>query len=74
VAEDPITGGLTLAEKLFTFFTGEKFTEGMKDRAGKMLQHAADEALDRWKADPTEANWHAYKKSEQVLATWSNSP
>lgn len=74
MANDPITGGLTLAEKLFSFFTGEKWDEIRKRREGDRLEAACNEALHAWKQNPTNSAWKAYKDAEQKLVAHSNRP
>jgi hypothetical protein len=74
MANDPITGGLTLAEKLFSFFTGEKWDEIRKRREGDRLEAACNETLHIWRQDPTQDNWKAYKNAVQKLDAHSNRP
>lgn len=72
MAGDPITGGFTLAEKIFSFFTGEKFDEMRKRREGDKLEAAANAALHAWKLDPTQEKWRRYKDAEQALVSFAN--
>jgi hypothetical protein len=50
MANDPITGGLTLAEKVFSFFTGQKFSETMKRKQLREKNEECRRALSdrRW--------------------------
>lgn len=73
MAEDPITAGLTLADKVFSFFTGEKWDEIRKRRAGEALKLASDSAFNAWMANKSAQNWGAYEEAERQLANWSRT-
>lgn len=45
MAGDPVTAGLTLAEKVFSFFTGAKFSETMKRRKLREKNEECKKAL-----------------------------
>lgn len=73
MASDPVTAGLSLADKLFSFFTGEKWDAIRKRREGERLRKDCDEALASWNLLHSPENWKAYKDAEQKLVAWSNA-
>lgn len=73
MAADPVTAGLSLADKVFSFFTGEKWDEIRKRRAGEALKLASDTAFSTWMAGKTDENWRAYEEAERKLADWSRT-
>jgi len=73
MAADPITAGLSLADKVFSFFTGEKWDEIRKRRAGEALKLASDDAFNAWLANKSAQNWGAYEAAERKLADWSRA-
>jgi hypothetical protein len=71
--EDPLTAGLSFAEKVFSFFTGEKWDEIRKRREGDALKLASDTSYDTWLANKTSENWRRYEDAERKLAAWARS-
>lgn len=73
MAGDPVTAGLTFADKVFSFFTGEKWDEIRNRRQGQSLKAVSDRCFDSWMANKTEENWRLYEEAERKLADWSRA-
>lgn len=73
MAIEPVGAGISLADKIFSFFTGEKWDEIRKRREGERLKADCKDCLEVWANLQTPAAWKALKDAEKKLSDWSNA-